>query len=466
MYQGQRVHFIGIGGYGMSGLAQVLLAAGASVSGSDLKESERTERLRAAGASIHIGHDARLVHDAHAVVYNTDIPAHNPELQEARRLQLNLLHRSDLLARLLNVEGGIAVTGTHGKTTTTAMIGLLLVDAGLDPTVIIGADVQALGGNARVGRGSHVVAEACESDRSFLRYRPGIAVTTNVEREHLEFYDGDFAQVLAAFAQFLDQVRPGGLAVLCADDPNLRTLGQRLAGAPGAPRIIWYGLEAGADWTARAVTPQEGGMRFEAVCRDQVLGLVNLGVPGRHNVQNALAALAVGAALGVGFDRMAATLAAYRGASRRFEQIAATGGVAVIDDYAHHPTEIRATLAAARPRTAGRLIAVFQPQRYTRTQLLMQEFAGAFSEADLTVLTEIYAPPGQEAIAGVSSAVLADLIRQREGRPVELITDKEAIVRFLLASVRPGDTVLTMGAGDIWQVARELGRRLQENQVG
>lgn len=207
-------------------------------------------------------------------------------------------------------------------------------------------------------------------------------------------------------------------------------------------------------------------MRFEAVCRDQVLGLVNLGVPGRHNVQNALAALAVGAALGVGFDRMAATLAAYRGASRRFEQIAATGGVAVIDDYAHHPTEIRATLAAARPRTAGRLIAVFQPQRYTRTQLLMQEFAGAFSEADLTVLTEIYAPPGQEAIAGVSSAVLADLIRQREGRPVELITDKEAIVRFLLASVRPGDTVLTMGAGDIWQVARELGRRLQENQVG
>lgn len=462
--QGQRVHFIGIGGYGMSGLARVLLQMGFTVTGSDARPSERVEKLRAAGAQVFIGHDPAHVEGADVVVYSTDVPAENLELQTARARGLKVLHRSELLAEFLNRQSGIAVTGTHGKTTTTAMLALILAEGGLDPTALIGGEVPELGGNARLGSGPYVVAEADESDRSFLRYYPTVAVVTNIEPEHLEHYGGDFGQVLAAYRQFLGQVRGDGLIVACADDPRVLALAREQMGRPGAPRVILYGLGPEAAWSAREIRPVAGGMAFVAVRGGRDLGEVRLRVPGQHNVLNALAALAVGDWLGLSFADMARTLAKFSGAKRRFQIIAEAQGVLVVDDYAHHPTEIQATLRAAREvasgRGGGRVVAVFQPQRYTRTYHLMEAFTRAFDDADVLVLTEIYSPPGERPIPGVSSQVLAERIQARTGRPVVLIPDKEGIVAYLLEQVRPGDLVLTMGAGDIWQVAKSLGERL------
>lgn len=464
---GLRVHFIGIGGYGMSGLALVLLQTGYRVTGSDARWNERIGRLEAAGAVVHIGHDAARVQGADLVVYSTDVPAANPELAAARAAGTRVIHRSELLAEFINRQSGIAVTGTHGKTTVTSMIALLLQGGGLDPTALIGGEVEQLGGNARVGRGPHVVAEADESDRSFLRYFPSVAVITNIEPEHLDHYGGDFQQIVAAYRQFIGQIKPDGVLVACADDPRVMALAQERKGKPGAPRVILYSLSQPADWTAREIRPDPDGIRFRAVRSGQELGEVRLGVPGRQNVANALAAMAVADYLGVPFAAMVPVLAGFHGAKRRFQIIAERGGITVVDDYAHHPTEIRATLQAARERLAaraadgpGRVLAVFQPQRYTRTHWLMQEFAAAFGNADVLVLTEIYSPPGEQPIPGVSSEALARLIEARDGRPVRLISNQEEIVRFLAGEARPGDLVLTMGAGDIWQVARELGRQL------
>lgn len=462
-WSGKKVHFIGIGGYGMSGLARVLLAAGARVSGSDVRASDRTRWLETCGARVHIGHDARHVDGADLVVYNTDVPGDNVELQAARRAGLPVWHRSQVLAALLNGRRGIAVTGSHGKTTTTAMTGLVLVAGGLDPTVLVGGEVPEFGtATARIGGGEWLVAEACESDGTFLRYRPEVAVVTNVEPEHLDHYEGDFARLLDAFARFLEGVRPGGFIVACGDHPAVGEVLDRLE--PGDRRVIRYGVEAsGCDLVARDIEAGPERTRFTAWYRGRPLGEVNLVVPGQHNVLNALAALAVGLELGVPFEEAAAALAGFRGAKRRFQVLYDRDGILVVDDYAHHPTEIRATLRAARQRRApgGRIIAVFQPQRYSRTRLLMDEFARAFGDADLVILTEIYAPPGERPIPGVSSAVLAERIAAQDGRPVRLMGDREELIEHLLATVRPGDVVLLMGAGDIWMAARELARRLQ-----
>lgn len=464
------MHFIGIGGYGMSGLALVLLKTGYTVTGSDARYNERIARLERAGATVWIGHDPAHVVKADLVVYTTDLPADNPELLAARQAGIRVLHRSEVLAVFINRQAGIAVTGTHGKTTTTSMVALILTAAGLDPTAIIGGDLDAFGGNARVGQGPHVVAEADESDGSFLRYFPSLAVVTNLEPEHLEHYDHQFDNVLAAFRQFLGQVKGDGVVVACADDANVLALARELLGRPGAPRVLFYGLGAGAAWTARDIRPLVGGSTFVALRGGQPLGEVRLAVPGRHNVLNALAAMAAADALGVGFADMVRALAGFRGAKRRFQVVGEAGGVTVVDDYAHHPTEIRATLAAAREALAarggpGRVLAVFQPQRYTRTANLMAEFTACFGDADVLVLTEIYSPAGEKPIPGVSSAVLAAGIAAREGRPVHLLSDKDEIVRFLLAQVQPGDVVLTMGAGDIWQVARDFARCLGARQM-
>ncbi|EKP94560.1 UDP-N-acetylmuramate--L-alanine ligase [Thermaerobacter subterraneus] len=462
-WSGKRVHFIGIGGYGMSGLARVLLARGARVSGSDVRPSDRTRWLAGNGAEVHIGHDARHVAGADLVVYNTDVPADNPELVAARQAGIPVWHRSQVLADLLNHRQAVAVTGTHGKTTTTAMTGLVLVAGGLDPTVLVGGEVPEFGAaTARLGHGPWVVAEACESDGTFLRYFPRIAVVTNVEPEHLDHYEGDFRRLLDAFRGFLGNVRPGGLVVACGDHPVVRQL---LAGLPaGRVRVARYGVEA-EDCHLRARDVQTGpeGTRFSVWQEGRPLGEVTLAVPGEHNVLNALAALAVGLEVGVPFGVAAQALAGFHGAKRRFQVIHDRDGILVVDDYAHHPTEIRATLRAARQRrgAAGRVIAVFQPQRYSRTRLLMDEFARAFGDADKVILTEIYAPPGERPIPGVSSAVLAERIAQEEGRPVDLFASREDLIEHLLATVRPGDLVLTMGAGDIWTVARDLARRLQ-----
>lgn len=451
----RRYHFVGIGGYGMSGLARVLLAAGIRVSGSDVRPSERTERLAALGADVRIGHDAAHVEGADVVVYSTDVPADNAELAAARRLGLEVWHRSELLARLLNPNRGVAVTGTHGKTTTTAMTGLALAAAGLDPTVLVGADVDAFGGTARVGRGEWVVAEACESDGTFLRYRPQVAVATNVEPEHLDHYQGSFDRLVEAFGRFLAGVPAEGLVVVCADDPNLRALAARLD-----RRVISYGRDPEADVGFRDLTRNGGETRFVAVYRGRPVGTFRLQVPGLHNVVNSLATIAVALALGVPLEPVAETLAQYRGARRRFELVGQVGGVLVVDDYAHHPAEIRATLKAARERAPRRVIAVFQPHRYVRTYYLMDEFSRAFSDADEIVITDLYAPPGEAPIPGVSAEELARRIERHEGRPVHLVPDHAELVETLARLVRPGDLVLTMGAGDVYKVARRLAERL------
>lgn len=451
----RKIHFIGIGGYGMSGLAQVAHQLGLRVTGSDMKSSDRTRRLQAMGITVFIGHDAAQVGDPDIVVYNTDVPPSNPELASARARGLEVWHRSELLAALLNERQGIAVTGTHGKTTTTSMISLILERAGLDPTILIGGELDAIGGNAKLGRGPYLVAEACESDGSFLRYRPYLAVATNIEPEHLEHYGGDFSKIVAAFEAFIGQVRDGGLAVLCSDDANLRSIADRCP----VP-VTRYGLQSGAEVTATDIVQREGGSRFKVWKGGEPLGEISLAVPGVHNVLNALAAVTVALHLGVEFARIAEILATFGGARRRFQKIADVGGILVVDDYAHHPTEINATIRAAKESTGRRVVAVFQPQRYVRTYNLMKEFSRAFSHADVIVLTDIYSPPGEEPIPGVSSEVLAGLIEKHEGRKVILLHSKDEIVRYLYDQAVPGDLILTMGAGDIWTVARDLGNRL------
>ena len=450
-----RWHFVGIGGYGMSGLAQVLHQMGEVVTGSDARTSDRTARLEEAGVPVRLGHDPQNLGRATVVVYSTDVPADNPELAAARERGLQLLHRSEVLARLLNPRYGIAVTGTHGKTTTTSMISVILQRAGLEPTCLIGGELEAIGGTGRLGHGEYVVAEADESDGSFLRYTPQVAVVTNVEPEHLEHYGRDFGRVLDAYERFLGQVKPGGLIVLCGDDPRLRAMAPRQANP-----TVTYGLGEGNDLRLEDFQRQGGLSRYQVLNRGASLGEFQLSIPGRHMALNSLAALAVGMRLGLAPAVLFDALKGFGNAKRRFQVLGEAGGIRVIDDYAHHPTEIDATLRAARDEARGRVAVVFQPQRYTRTHILMPEFARAFSQSDLLILTEIYSPPGEPSIPGVSSAALARMIEAREGRPVELITDQESIVRRLLELARPGDTVITMGAGDIWKVAREFLERL------
>lgn len=462
MLKARKVHFIGVGGYGMSALAMVLRQKGVAVSGSDVAASARTQRLAEAGAEIYIGpHDAAHLGDADVVVYSTQVPEDNPELAAARARGLRVLHRSELLAEFVNDGASIAVTGTHGKTTTSSMVAFLLEKAGLDPTVLLGGEMEAIGGTGKAGRGPWVVAEADESDRSFLRYRPRVAVVTNVEPEHLEFWEGSFARIQEGFRQFLRQVQPGGLAVLCADDPTLLAIGREMRADPGAAQVVFYGTGPEADWRAENIRTWERGIAYDCLRGGRLLGEVRLPIPGRHNALNSLGALIAGAHVGLSFDQMRETLLAFGNARRRFEVWAEVGGIRVVDDYAHHPTEIRATLAAAREQARGRVVAVFQPQRYSRTHWLLDEFATAFQDADVLVLTRIYSPPGEQPIPGVSAEALAARIQQNTGRPVAVISDPEEILRFLLAEVRPGDTVITMGAGDIWKVARELAGRLQ-----
>ena len=455
MLKAQKVHFIAIGGYGMSGLAMVLLKTGVPVSGSDVAASSRTEKLAAAGAEVHIGHhDPTYLKGADVVVYSTQVPDDNPELAAARAQGLRVMHRSELLAEFIDRQAGIAIAGTHGKTTTTSMTALLLERGGLDPTVLVGGEMEAIGGTGKAGHGPHVVAETDESDRSFLRYFPGVAVVTNVEAEHLEFWEGKFENIVAGFRQFLGQVKPEGLAILCGDDPTLRTLGQELKTRSGTASVIYYGTGADCEWQARNIHSWTGGVAYDCIRHGQLLGEVKLPVPGRHNALNSLAALVVGDHVGLGFDQMRETLKGFGNAKRRYQVWADVSDILVVDDYAHHPTEILATLAAAKERQGRRVVAVFQPQRYSRTHWLMDQFATAFGDADLLILTKIYSPPGEQPIPGVTAEALAGRIEANTGRSVQVISDQQAILELLLHTIRPGDTVITMGAGDVWMVAR------------
>lgn len=454
----RHVHFVGIGGYGMSAIARVMLDLGYEVTGSDVAIQELTQALERRGARVYLGHRREQVEGADLVVYSTALPKDNVELAAAREHGVPVLHRSEMLARLMDERIGVAVTGAHGKTTTSSMIAYVFDRLGLDPTFVIGGVVKDLGDNAKAGHGPYLVAEADESDGSFLHYRPRIAVVTNIEPDHLEHYGGEFENLKRAYGQFIEQVQPEGLLVACADDPVLRSLAAR-ARCP----VAWYGWSEAARYRAEAVELLDRGSRCVVLDDGRPLGTLELALPGRHNILNALAAIAVARHVGMDFPDVARALATFHGAKRRFQVVAERNGVLVIDDYAHHPTEIAATLAAARS-TGRRIIAVFQPQRYTRTYFLFDQFAEAFRDADEVIIADIYSPAGERRIDNVSAERLAEAVRSRSNPNVRFLRTKDEVFAYLLDHVRPGDLVLTMGAGDIYQVAYRLADALGDQE--
>ena len=443
----RHVHFVGIGGIGMSGIAELLLNLGYEVSGSDAKRSDVTDRLARLGVRMGIGHEAANVGGADVLVVSSALPATNPEVNHARLRHIPVIPRAEMLAELMRLRFGIAIAGAHGKTTTTSMIALALERAGLDPTAVIGGRLSAFGSNARLGAGDYMVAEADESDRSFLKLSPSIAVITNIDREHMDAY-GTFDKLIEAFADFADRVPFYGAVVACIDDPPVAAMLPRLT-----RRIISYGFSVQAD--VRGLSPVSDGKSSRCSVHYAIRGVpggsgegeLTLGVPGFHNLQNALAAVAVGLELGVPFGRLAAALAGFTGAERRYELRGSVRGVTVIDDYGHHPTEIAAVLRAARSGQPGRIVAVFQPHRYTRTRDLMADFGPALGLADVVVLTDIY-PAGEAPIPGTTLTALAEAMRThvRDLQVVPLLADVPAHVTAL---ARTGDLVLTLGAGSI-----------------
>jgi len=450
---GQHVHFIGIGGVGMSSIAHILLARGFRVSGSDLKASPATERLRLDGAVVYTGHRAHQVEGADQVVVSSAIREDNEELRAARALGIPVVRRGEMLAALMAGTKGVAVAGTHGKTTTTAMIALVFQKNGLDPTILVGGDLAAIGGNAVPGRGRWLVAEADESDGSFLLLEPTVAVVTNVEDDHLEHY-GSREGIVRAFWRFLERIPPEGTAVLCTDDPGVREVLALYRG----PRLT-YGLTGSPDFHLRVEELSGLSARGEVSYRGRVLGRLELAVPGRHNLQNACAAIAAGTFAGLSFPAMARVLAGFTGVKRRFEILGCAGGVTVVDDYAHHPSEIKATLRAAAGTSPGRIVACFQPHRYSRTKRLAREFAAAFDDADLVIVSDVYGA-GEAPLPGVCGLSVVEAFPAQNGRVVLYRPTLADVVDCLTAAVMPGDLVLTLGAGDIWRAGRELLLRL------
>ncbi|OCT14926.1 UDP-N-acetylmuramate--L-alanine ligase [Paenibacillus pectinilyticus] len=456
MSQAQHVHFIGIGGYGMSAIAKVMLEMGYRISGSDLAQQELTEKLKAKGARVFIGHEATNVSGADLVVYSTALSKDNVEMQAAEQLNIPIIHRSQMLGRLMNERKGIAVAGAHGKTTTSSMIALVMEICGTDPTYIIGGEIMNVGSNAKAGKGEYVVAEADESDGTFLQYHPTMALVNNIEADHLENYNGDFENLKKAYAQFLSQVRPGGKAIVCHDDEFLREMIPQIQS-----EVITYGIETAADYIARDISLGDRKVTFTVEFKGASLGQVSLSVPGKHNVYNALATLITCLEAGISFENIAEAIQEFRGAKRRFQVLGEVENILVIDDYAHHPTEIQATISAAKA-TKKRIIAVFQPQRYTRTYYLFEQFSRSFLEADEVIITDIYSPAGEQRIEGVDSAKLVELIRSNSNANVQHIASREEVLTYLVDHVQPGDLVLTMGAGDIWKAADGLAKSLRK----
>jgi UDP-N-acetylmuramate--alanine ligase len=450
----QHIHFVGIGGVGMSGIAEVLLTLGYRVTGSDARRSETVERLERLGAKVYLGHEGTQVEGAQVVVYSSAVARDNVEVQTARQRGVPVIGRAEMLAELMRLKYGIAIAGTHGKTTTTSMVAAVLGAGGFDPTVVVGGRVHGLGANARLGQGEFLVAEADESDGSFLKLSPTIAVVTTVDAEHLDHY-ADLDAIVAAFLTFVNKVPFYGSAVVCLDDLNVQRMIPRID-----KRVVTYGLEAGADLMARRLSFAEMRSVFEVVHRGKPLGPVTLQVPGRHNVLNALAAAAVGLDLEMPFDKIQAALASFAGVQRRFQIRGEAQGVLVVDDYGHHPAEIRATLAAAKAGFDRRVITVFQPHRYSRTQHLRNDFLTAFYQSDVLIVMDIYAA-GEAPIEGVHARDLADGIAAHGHREVLYLGgDRAAIVDYLCESTRAGDLVLTLGAGDVGQLGGELLKRL------
>lgn len=449
-----RIHFIGIGGTGMSGIAKILLEMGYNISGSDLKNSEIIDRLKKMGAQIYIGHKPSNVDDSDLVVVSSAIPEENSELVAARERGIKILHRADVLGLLMKGKRSIAVTGAHGKTTTTSMISLILEKNNFDPTILIGGELNDIGGNATLGKGEYLVTEADESDGSFLKLNPDIAVVTNIENDHLDYYK-TMDNLLDAFETFVKKIPADGFAVMGVDNENVSSLIKKISDK----NIISFGINTKADYTAGKIEFKGLETFFNVFHRDQKLGEVHLQVPGLHNVYNALASCALGHQMGLTMDEISSSLKDFTGVQRRFQIVGSFDNVKIIDDYGHHPTEIKATLRAARNCRPARIVAVFQPHRYTRTHNLYQEFGDAFIDADVVILTDIYSA-GEKPIPGVSAALIKDSIESRTNKEVIFIKNKDNIVDFLTKILQPGDFILTIGAGDVWKVSKDLVNKL------
>jgi UDP-N-acetylmuramate--alanine ligase len=454
----RRLHFIGIGGSGMSGIAEVLLNMGYQVSGSDLKSSDVTDRLVTLGGRLFVGHEASNVEGAQVVVYSTAVRDENPELIAARAAGIPVIGRAEMLAELMRMKYGIAVGGSHGKTTTTSMIAAVLARGGLDPTIVVGGRLRALGTNAKLGHGQFLVAEADESDGSFLRLAPAVTVITNVDREHLDHYL-DLDAIRQAFVYFANRVPFYGVSVLCADDPQVREILPRVT-----KRTLLYGTRPECEVRAGDVQLKPHGSRFQVAAQGRSLGSVELGVPGHHNVLNALAAVAVGLEVEIGFAQIAEGLAGFKGVGRRFETRGEVEGVRVIDDYGHHPTEVMATLAAAKG-LGGRVLVLFQPHRYSRTAALQQEFGTAFGEADRVWVLDVYAA-GEAPMAGISGRTLVESAERQGAKHVGYAPDAGEAADAVAREARAGDVVLTLGAGDVWKLGDRVLQHLRGIAAG
>lgn len=451
----RKLHFVGIGGVGMSAIAEVMLDKGYEISGSDLSDSEVVQKLRAKGATVYKGHDSTNVEGKDAIVLSSAIHQDNPELVQAKKLGLKIFHRSDILAFLLNAAKGIAVAGAHGKTTTSSMISVVLEHAGIDPTILIGGFVDYLNGNAKLGKSDYLVAEADESDGSFLKFYPHIAVVTNIEDDHMDHY-GSMENIIKAFVQFIQNLdKENGLAVLCFDNENIRNITKQID-----RQYISYALEHEADYTATDIVTDGPQTTFTVVYKGEKLGAVTLNIPGRHNVLNALATIAVCHKLGLSIKTIAEGFTVFSGTKRRFQTKFRNEDVWIVDDYAHHPTEIQTTIKAAKQTEPKRLIVAFQPHRYTRTQLLRKEFGSCFKGADMLILTDIYAA-SEKPIPGISGKTIVEEVKMQTGIDAVYIEKLADIAPWLEKNKQKGDLIITMGAGNIYTVGETLADELK-----
>jgi UDP-N-acetylmuramate--alanine ligase len=447
----RKLHFVGIGGIGMSGIAEILNAEGFAVTGSDRAASENTERLQSLGISVLIGHEAgNLAPDVDALVYSSAVGSDNPEVVEAHRRKIPVIRRAEMLAEVMRLKYGIGIAGTHGKTTTTSMVSLVLMEGGIDPTVIVGGRLRGLAGsNARLGKGEFIVVEADEFDRSFLSITPTIAVLTTLETDHLDCYR-DLDDIKSAFIQFAGKVPFYGFVVLCLDEPALQDIMPKIK-----KKIVTYGLNGQADLQAVEIVHRQNMTTFTVLRDGKELGGIQLQIPGDHNVQNALAATAVGLELQVPFAKVKAGIEKFTGVFRRWEVKAELDGITVIDDYAHHPTEIKATLAGAKAGWRRRTVCVFQPHLYSRTRDFYDEFGRAFFNADVLIVTDVY-PAREEPIQGVTGELIANAAKEFGHKQVHYVPEKKDVPGYLMTITRPGDMVITMGAGDIWKFGEQF----------
>lgn len=447
-------HLIGIGGIGMSGIAQLLLARGEGVSGSDLTPNPILQRIRSLGGEVRLGHAARNVNGPDRVIYSSSISPQNPELIAARNRGIPVVHRGQMMAELIQERRTIAVTGAHGKSTTTAMAAQLLMQAGLDPTVVLGAEVESIGGNVRAGNGPYAVVEADESDGSLLWLKPQVGIITNIDEEHLDYYRNSL-EILQAFSLFADRVLEGGSLIGCADDPSVR----RILFTPRRSRVISYGLGSQAIVTAAQIECDAGESRYQSLLAGKKVGRIRLRIPGIHNVVNSLGVVALADSLGIPFRVARAALEGYSGAKRRFQIQAQVDGILVVEDYGHHPTEIQATLQAARSWAGRRIRCVFQPHRYSRTRFLMNRFGSCFQLADEVILLPIYAA-SEDPIEGVSSETLIKAI-QATGKKGVFLESAEKVLDRLASDSKSGDMILFLGAGDVGKLSERLVERLK-----